>query len=230
MIRLVPVALLLAIELLIFYQVDPAFAYPFRGLIHLYIAYWYYSAKKSVLTLTDRLFIVSCLIPAFTPIPIFLFGFTWGTLVEVVLLLVSYQLLIKIYRLEGARIKLTNNLRTFIRVLVPFVLFPLVYFVISIFNIHRYDVVLILSVYLLQIMYMAVLSAYLPFEEKSKLSITMGMFFIIFASGTSFHRVYITPFEFDYGIVRIAANLGRILLVTGLLNRAYRKPVIRRRN
>jgi len=223
MIKIAPIALLLVIELFIFYKVSPSYAYPLRGLIHLYMAYWYYSERKHAINLTDRLFLVSCLIPAITPIPIFIFGFTWGTLVEVILLLVSYQLLIKIYSLEGARIRLSSNFRTFSKVLVPFVFFPLIYFIISVLTIDRFDVILILSIYLLQLMYMAVLSSYLPFKEKSKLCITMGMFFIMFASGASFHRVYMSAYAFDYGIVRIAANLGRILLIIGLVNRVRRE-------
>lgn len=225
MIKIAPIALLLVIELLIFYQVSHSYAYPLRGLIHLYMAYWYYTERKHALNLTDRLFLVSCLIPAITPIPIFIFGFTWGTLVEVILLLVSYQLLIKTYSWEGARIRLWSSFRNFTNVLVPFVFFALIYFTISVFTIDRFDVILILSVYLLQLMYMCVLSSYLPFEEKSKLCITMGMFFIMFASGVSFHRVYMNPYEFDYGTVRIAANLGRILLIIGLVNRVSRESL-----
>ena len=116
------------------------------------MAYWYYTERKHVINLTDRLFLVSCLIPAITPFPIFIFGFTWDTLVEVIRLLVSYQWLIKIYLLEGAIIRLSSNFRTFT-------------------------------------------------------------------------RVYMNPYEFDYGTVRMASTLSRILLITGLINRVSRESL-----
>ena len=226
MIKLAVISLLLIIELTIFYEVDSTLAYPFRGLIHLFLAYWYYSERKNVLNLTDRLFLISSLIPAITPIPIYIFGFTWGTLLEAVLLLVSYQLLIRIFSIEGARIKIRTNLNTIMKVVIPYVVFPLTYFTLVVFPVVKSDILLICFIYLLQVMYMAVLSAYLPFPEKSKLYISLGMFFILFASGASVHRVYIAPFEFDYGIVRIAASLGRILIVVGLLNRMNREELL----
>ncbi len=222
MIKIVLIALLLAVELIIFYEVNANLAYPFRGLIHLLMAYWYYSERKASLNQTDKLFLISCVIPAITPIPIYIFGFTWGTLLEAVLLLVSYQLLIRVFFLEGARIRFRTNLNTVIKVLVPYVFFPITYFFLIVFPVAKPDVFLIALIYLIQIMYMAVLSAYLPFPEKSKLYISLGMFFIIFASGASVHRVYVASYDFDYGIVRIAANLGRILIIIGLLNRMKR--------
>ncbi len=228
MIKIAFIALLLAVELTIFYEVNSKLAYPFRGAIHLFMAYWYYSERKASLNLTDKLFLISCLIPAITPIPIYFFGFTWGTLLEAVLLLVSYQLLIRIYRLEGAKIRFRTNLNTIIKVLIPYVFFPLTYFFLIVFPVVKSDVLLITFIYMVQIMYMAVLSAYLPFPEKSKLYISLGMFFIIFASGASVHRVYVVPYEFDYGIVRITANLGRILIIIGLLNRMKRDVLLPR--
>lgn len=226
MIKIGILSLLLIIELTIFYGVDSTLAYPLRGIIHLFMAWWYYSERKDELNLTDRLFLISCLVPAITPIPIYVFGFTWGTLLEAIMLLVSYQLLIRIYTLEGAKIRLANNLKTFGMVLALYVCFPLAYFFLIVYPVVKPDVLLITSIYLVQIMYMAVLSAYLPFPEKSKLYISLGMFFILFASGASVHRVYVAPYEFDYGIVRIAANLGRILIIIGLLNRMKREILL----
>ena len=226
MIKVAVIALLLVVELTIFYKIDSTLAYPFRGGIHLLMAYWYYSERKGSLNQTDKLFLISCLIPAITPIPIYVFGFTWGTLLEAVLLLVSYQLLIRIYHLEGAKIRLRTNLRTIFKVFIPCVVFPLTYFLFVVFPVLKPDVLLITFIYLIQVMYMAVLSAYLPFPEKSKLYISLGMFFILFASGASVHRVYVAAYEFDYGIVRITANLGRILIIFGLLNRMKREEFL----
>jgi hypothetical protein len=226
MIKYAILSLLLIIELTVFYEVDSNLAYPFRGLIHLFMAYWYYSERKDKLNQIDRLFLVSCVIPAITPIPIYIFGFTWGTLLEAVLLLVSYQLLIRIYSLEGAKINFKTNPNTTIKVLIAYLVFPLAYFFLVVFPVAKPDVLLITFIYLVQIIYMAVLSAYLPFPEKSKLYISLGMFFILFASGASVHRVYVASYEFDYGIVRIAANLGRLLIIIGLLNRMKREEFL----
>ena len=223
MIKIGLIAVLLTIELTIFYKFDSTLAYPFRGLIHLVLFYWYYSARKEKLNHTDRLFLTSCAIPAITPIPIYIFGFTWGTLLEAALLLISYQLLIKVYILEGAKIRFSNKLNTFIKVFVPYVLLPLSYFFFVVFPVVKLDVLLITLVYLIQIMYMATLSAFLRFPEKSKLYISLGMFFVLFASGSSVHRVYVAPYEFDYGIVRICATLCRIFIVVGLLHRAEKE-------
>lgn len=223
MIKIAVITLLLIIELTVFYKVDSTLTYLLRGLIHLFMAYWYYSERKDALNLTDRLFLISCIIPAITPIPIYIFGFAWGTLLEAILLLVSYQLLIRVYTLEGAKINFRTNLNTTLKVLIAYLFFPITYFLLVVFPVVKPDVLLICFIYLLQIMYMAILSAYLPFSEKSKLYTSLGMFFILFASGASVHRVYVAPYEFDYGVVRITASLGRILIIIGLLNRMKRE-------
>jgi len=225
MLKFIITAVILLIELILYYEFNPKFSYPFRELVHVFLLYWYYSERKNVLNLTDKLFLISTAIPLISPIPIYIFGLTWGTLFEAVLLLISYQIIIIIFIREGAKFRFTNKTNTLIKVFIPYVFFPLAYFLLIIAPLAKMDVIAVTFIYLAQMMYMAALSAYLPFPEKSKWYISLAMFFVLFASGASVHRVYISHYEFDHAIVRIFATLCRAFLIVGLINRFNTQPV-----
>ncbi|WP_435352763.1 hypothetical protein [Emticicia sp. SJ17W-69] len=219
MLKIGLVILLFAIELYVYYSFGGFASYPFRILGYGFLLFGYYSKKKYTLNFTDRLFIAASFFPIFSPLPVYVLGFALGKTLELALIMIGYLFIIRIFQVEGSKIILADKQNTFLNIFIPYVVMPCAFFIAVILPLTSATTIILTGVYLLLMLYMVVLSAFVPFTEKSKLYISLAMFFVVLASGANAYRMYISHFPFDYGVVRIVTNLFRIFFMLGILYR-----------
>lgn len=212
------VIFLLAIELFVYYSFGGLASYPLRILGYFSLLFWYYSKRKNVFHLTDKLFLASSFFPMISPIPVYVFGVTHGKTLELALIMISYFFIIRIYQTEGSKIILFDKQHTFFNVFIPYILMPCAFFAAVILPLTNAKTVVLTGIYSLQMIYMVVLSAFLPYQEKSKFYISLAMCFVVLASGANAYRMYISHFSFDYGVVRLSTTLFRLFLLFGMLS------------
>lgn len=212
---------LLILEIVLFYKFDRIVAYPARILLYIYLAYWYYTERKrdSIIGLTDKLLLCSFIIPIFSPLPDYIFNSVPTKVLEIVLIMVSQQLIAYIWTIEGAKINFSDKKNTFIKVLVPYIVIPALFFCFVVLPTSQLIPIVLFTFYLLQMMYIATLSAYLPFPEKSKFYISLAMGLLALASGANFLRICVSPYEYDFAVVRFTTIAFRVFLLIGLLHR-----------
>lgn len=220
MLRTGLVMLLLAIELLVYYSFGAFASYPVRVSLSCTLLFWYYSKKRDTFNFTDKLFIASSVFSIISPLPVYVLGLAWGKTLELALIMIGYLFIIRIYQVEGSKIILSDKQNTFINILIPYIIMPCGFFIAVILPLTSIATTLFTGIYLLQLLYMLVLSAFLPFPERSKLYISLAMFFVVLASGANAYRMYVSHFPFDYGFVRIATTLFRFFFFLGILYRA----------
>jgi hypothetical protein len=133
--------------------------------------------------------------------------------------MIGHVFIILIFRIEGSKIKFFDKQNTFVTILIPYILMPFAFFVAVILPIKSLLVVFVTGIYLLEMVYLLVLSAFVPFSEKGKLYISLSMLFLVLASGANAYRTYITDFGFNYGVVRVSTSLFRLFLLLGMLYR-----------
>lgn len=221
MIKIILTFSLLLLEIVLFYKFNQIIAYPARILVYSYLIYWYYSERKrdNALNLTDKLFIGSFLIPIISPLPDYLWNTLPTKILEIVLILISQQLIVFIWTREGAKIDFSNQKNTFIKVLVPYIVLPVLFFCFVVLPTEQLIPIVLFAFYLLQMMYIATLSAFLPFPEKSKFYISLAMGLLILSSGANFLRICISPYDYDFAVVRFTTIAFRVFLLIGLLHR-----------
>lgn len=221
MIKIFVTIFLLILEISLFQNFNRVVAFPARLLVYSYLAYWYYSERKreAPINLTDKLFIWSCIIPILSPVPAYLWNSIYTKILEIVLLMTAHQLIAFIWLREGAKIDFSNQRNTFLKVLVPYIVFPVLFFFFVVLPTNQLIPIVLFAFYLLQMMYISTLSAFVPFPEKSKFYISLAMGVLIISSGANFLRLCVSPYEYDLAVVRITAVASRAFLVIALLSR-----------
>ena len=211
---------LLVIELLVYYSYGGLASYPLRLLMYCSILYWYYAKKRDIFNFTDKLFFGSSVFSIISPLPVYFLGIAAGKTFELALIMMGYFFIIRIYQVEGSKIILSDKHNTFINIFIPYIIMPCGFFIAVILPLTSIATTILTGIYLLLLLYMLVLSAFLPFPERSKLYISLAMFFLVLASGANAYRMYVSHFPFDYGAVRIATTLFRFFFFLGIFYRA----------
>jgi len=133
--------------------------------------------------------------------------------------MIGHVFIILIFRIEGSKIKFFDKQNTFVTILIPYILMPFAFFVAVILPIKSLLVVFVTGIYLLEMVYLLVLSAFVTFSEKGKLYISLSMLFLFLAGGANAYLTYITVFGFNYCVVRLSTSLFRLFLLLGMLYR-----------
>lgn len=218
MTKIVIVFLLLIIELVVYYLYNSLASFPIQLLIIGFLFYWYYSERKSSFNLTDKLLIASTVISAFSPITNYFAEFFVSNIIKFILIAVNYMLTIWIFKIEGAKISFKSKSNMFL-VFVSYILMPFAFFATVIYPLTDAKTAIVSGIYMIPLIYMVFASTFLPYPEKSKLYISLAMFFVLLASGISAYRLYISSFFFDYALVRICVTLCRVFMLLGMIHR-----------
>ena len=221
MIKIFIITLLSIIELVLYYNFNKFVSYPARVLIYAHLANWYYQRRKqsASINLTDRFFIWACFILIVSPLPAYINNSITGKVIEFALLMLSQQFIIIIFIREGARFDFSNKKKTFNKILVPYIIIPVLFFFFVALPTQQWIPVILFGFYIIQMMYVSTLSAYAPFSEKSQFYITLSMGMLIISSGANFLRHSISPYEYDFAVVRISSVAYRVFLLIALLHR-----------
>ncbi|MBA4852800.1 hypothetical protein [Emticicia sp. BO119] len=221
MLKIFIILLLSIIELVLYYNFNKFVSYPARVLIYAYLANWYYQERKhgAIINKADKLFIWACFILIISPLPVYINNSITGKVIEFALLMVSQQLIITIFLQEGAKFDFSNQKKTFRKILVPYIIIPILFFFFVALPTRQWIPVTLFAFYLLQMMYVSTLSAYAPFSEKSQFYISLSMGLLILSSGANFLRHSVSPYEYDFAVVRITSVAYRVFLLIALLHR-----------
>lgn len=212
------VALLLALELSVYYILGSFPSFLVQVAIVGYLFYWYYSERKSDFNNSDKLLMLSTLISLFSPLTIYITDFFVNSVIKFALIAVNFILIIWLFRLEGAKMDFSGKSKTFL-VFVSYIFTPFAFLFAVIFPLTSAQNAIISGVYILPLTYMVLLSTFLPFPEKGKFYISIAMFLALLSSGVSAYRLYVSSFPLDYSLLRILITACRVFMLLGMLNR-----------
>lgn len=212
------IALLLALELSVYYILGNFPSFFVQVAIVGYLFYWYYSERKIDFNRSDKLLMLSTLISLFSPLTIYITDFFINSVIKFALIALNYILIIMLFRLEGAKIDFSGKSKPFL-VFVSYIFTPFAFLFAVIFPLTSTQNAIISGVYILPLIYMVLLSTFLPFPEKGKFYISIAMFLVLLSSGVSAYRLYVSSFPLDYSLLRILITACRVFMLLGMLNR-----------
>lgn len=218
MLRVGIVTLLLALELSVYYILGTFPSFFVQVSVVGYLFYWYYSERKVDFNKSDKLLMLSTLISLFSPLTAYITDFFINSAIKFALIAVNYIIIIVLFRLEGAKIVFSGKSKPFL-VFVSYIFTPFAFLFAVIFPLASVQNAILSGVYILPLIYMVLLSTFLPFPEKSKFYVSIAMFLALLSSGVSAYRLYISPFSLDYSILRISITMCRVFMLLGMLNR-----------
>lgn len=218
MFKIIIVILLLIVEIAFYYLFGSLASFSVQLSILVFFFYWYYSERKLNFKFTDKLLIISTVVSAFSPLTIYMSSFFIGNIIKFILIGLNYMLTIQIFRIEGAKINFKGKSNISL-VFLSYIFMPFAFFVSVLFPLTDARTTLVTGIYMIPLIYMVLLSTFLPFPEKSKLYISLSMFFVLLASGISAYRLYISSFFLDYALLRVCITICRLFMLLGMVHR-----------
>jgi hypothetical protein len=174
--------------------------------------------RKTTLNNTDKLLIGSTTVSLFSPLADFVPNFFISSTIKFSVIIIGYALIIWMFRIEGAKLRFKEKSNTFI-VFVSYIFMPCAFLAAVIFPITNLRNAALASFYVVPLIYMVLLSTFLPFPEKSKFYISLSMFLVLLASGVNAYRIYISSFLLDYALLRVCITFCRFFMLLGMLHR-----------
>lgn len=212
------ITLLLTLELGVYYTLGNFPSFIIQVIIVGYMFYWYYSERKSDFNTSDKLLMISTLISLFSPLTYYITNFFINSAIKFALIGLNYILIIVLFRLEGAKIDFSGKSKTFL-VFVSYIFTPFAFLFAVIFPLTSVQNAVLVGAYILPLIYMVLLSTFLPYPEKSKFYISISMFSVLLASGVSAYHLYVSSFPLDYSALRILITASRVCMLLGMVSR-----------
>ncbi len=218
MFKIVIVAVLVAIELALHYTSHPTYSLLVQFIVAGFLIRWYFTERELKFNYTDKLLIAATIISVSSPLTQYIPNFFVGNAIKLAVLSLTFLLMIIMFRNEGAKISFANKTNIFL-IFASYIFLPCVFYLVMIIPLTTTVVSVTIFLYLLPMLYMVVLSTFLPYSEKGKLFISLAMFVVILSSGVNSYRLYVTPFIFDYAFVRIFTTAFRVFMLFAMVDR-----------
>ncbi len=137
-------------------------------------------------------------------------------LFQLLLIALSYLSILLFFIKEDSKIDVKDH--TFWKILFPYVIFPLAFYA-NTYSFIPQSALLVSAFFVLMLVSMSLLSAFLPYSLRAKLYISVGIFLLLFSIGTNAYRAYIQSFLSDYIFFRIFDTSFYCLLILGIINK-----------
>lgn len=211
---LVTLSVLLLTEIALFYTHYGILNRFVRVTEYLVFCYWLFEEnRKNKILNVGYLFVnFILLIPGL--FVIFLVNKQLVDVFELLLIALSYLCIIIFFIKEKAKIRFNDS--TFIKVLFPYLLFPLAFYA-NTYSFLPKEAIYVSVFFVIVLIIMSLLSAFLPYPERSKLYIAIGIFLLLLSIGFNAYRAYIQPFRGDYIIFRLFDLSFYSFLINGIV-------------
>ena len=191
----------------------------FRIMTWVVMGIWYYQQQKKHFTQTQKLFLLSNLLPIFVALSSYFIVEQKAMLINILINLVVFVLWIVVFKRMGTRISLKESKNTFKKVLPIVFIFSFFYFFFSLYpklsNIYS----TLIFCYLVVISYAGILSGFLLRNDKTTY-ITLGIILWIFSNLMESHYIFLLKSPDSYPIIRVIAVISRCFMIYGMIHYA----------
>jgi hypothetical protein len=178
---------------------------------------WYYQHRKPLPTLIDKLFITTLILPIFISLcvifyPAIIKDFNLITHACILCLWAG------IFRLMGAKIKLSGNLYKFLRVVPIYALIPILFYAFSLHAVLPYSDKILLLSYTFIYIYTSTSASFLPVSEADRFWIRWSVVLMAFANFLVFYNIFIEELPWLGFIPRTIVIVARCILILGMVD------------
>jgi hypothetical protein len=207
-------SILLLTEIILFYTHNNTLNRFFRTANYLVICYWLYKENRKTKILHIGYLFTSFALLILSLYVVFFVNKQLLDLFELLLITFSYVCIILFFIKEKAKIRFNDT--TFIKILVPYLLFPLAFYA-NAYSFLPQEAIYVSIFFVVILVIMSLLSAFLPYPERSKLYISIGVFLLLLSIGINAYRAYIQSFFGDYVFFQLFDLGFYVFLILGIL-------------
>lgn len=186
---------------------------------------WFYQLQKCTFKLQQKLFLFSILLPIVVSLTSFLLPESLAIIINLCINTVIFLVWIYYFHAIGAKISLRDADNSFQKVVPAFLIFPLCFYFLSLYQSLTGIYVVIVFIYVVVFSYTGILAVFLPVTEERRLYIVLGISLLALANIMNAYHTFLEKLFWVYPVVRAITVASKCMLIYGIVDCGVKKKL-----
>lgn len=179
---------------------------------------WFYQLQKSNFKLQQKLFLLSILLPIIVSLTSFLLPEHLAIIINIGINIIIFLIWIYYFHAKGAKISLRDADNNFQKVVPAFLIFPLCFYFLSLYQSLIGIYAVIVFIYVVIFSYTGILVVFLPVAEERRLYIVLGISLLAVANIMNAYHTFLEKLFWVYPVIRTITVASKCMLIYGIID------------
>lgn len=186
---------------------------------------WFYQLQKCTFELPQKLFLLSILLPIIVSLTSFLIIESLAIIINLFINILIFLIWIYYFHAVGAKVSLRDEENNFQKIIPAFLLFPLAFYFLSLYQALYGIYVIIVFVYVLVFSYTGILAVFLPVGDERRLYIILGISLLVVANIMNAYHTFLEKLFWVYSVIRTITVASKCMLIYGIVDCRVKKEL-----
>lgn len=184
---------------------------------------WFYQLQKSNFKLQQKVFLLSILFPIIVSLASFLLPERLAVIINLCINAIIFLMWIYYFHAMGAKISLRDTDNNFQKVVPAFLIFPLCFYFLGLYQSLIGIYALIVFIYVIIFSYTGILAVFLPVVEDRRLYIVVGISLLAIANIMNAYHTFLEKLFWVYPVIRTITVASKCMLIYGIVDCGVKK-------
>lgn len=184
---------------------------------------WFYQLQKCTFKRPQKLFLLSILLPIIVSLTSFLLPERLAIIINLCINSIIFLIWIYYFHAMGAKIVLRDADNNFQRVVPAFLVFPLCFYFLSLYQSLIGIYALIVFIYVIIFSYTGILAVFLPVDEERRQYIILGILLLAVANIMNAYHTFLEKLFWVYPVIRTITVASKCMLIYGIVDCGVKK-------
>lgn len=184
---------------------------------------WFYQLQKCTFKRPQKLFLLSILLPIIVSLTSFLLPERLAIIINLCINSIIFLIWIYYFHAMGAKIVLRDADNNFQRVVPAFLIFPLCFYFLSLYQSLIGIYALIVFIYVIIFSYTGILAVFLPVDEERRQYIILGILLLAVANIMNAYHTFLEKLFWVYPVIRTITVASKCMLIYGIVDCGVKK-------
>lgn len=184
---------------------------------------WFYQLQKCTFKRLQKLFLLSILLPIIVSLTSFLLPERLAIIINLCINTIIFFIWIYYFHAMGAKIVLRDADNNFQRVVPAFLVFPLCFYFLSLYQSLIGIYALIVFIYVIIFSYTGILAVFLPVDEERRQYIVLGILLLAVANIMNAYHTFLEKLFWVYPVIRTITVASKCMLIYGIVDCGVKK-------
>lgn len=179
---------------------------------------WFYQLQKCNFKLNQNFFLLSILLPIIVSLTSFLLPEHLAIIINIGVNIIVFLIWIYYFHALGAKIILRDADNNFQKVVPAFLIFPICFYFLSLYQSLIGIYALIVFIYVIVFSYTGILAVFLPVAEERRLYIVLGISLLAIANIMNAYHTFLEKLFWVYPVIRTITVSSKCMLIYGIID------------
>lgn len=184
---------------------------------------WFYQLQKYNFELRQKLFLLSILLPIIVSFNSFLLPERLAIIINLCINTIIFLIWIYYFHAMGAKVSLRDAENNFQKIVPAFLIFPQVFYFLSLYQSLYGIYVVIVFVYVVVFSYTGILAVFLPVGDERRLYVIFGLALLAVANIMNAYHTFLEKLFWVYPVIRAITVASKCMLIYGIVDCGIKK-------